>query len=77
MVLLDILYKLTGGNKKLVTAFRVKYLLQLRSKLGDIVELDNLLKKYKFIAPKLVTLVSTVWGRRVGCTKVINFRQIF
>ena len=63
MVLLDILYKLTGGNKRLVTEFRVKYLLQLRSKLGDIVELDNLLKKYKFMAPKLVTLVSTGWGR--------------
>ena len=63
MVLLDILYKLTGGNKKLVTEFRVKYLLQLRSKLGDMVELDNLLKKYKFMAPELVTLVSTVKGQ--------------
>ena len=57
-ILLDILYKITGLNKSLVTTFRINYLLKLRSKCGEIPELDNLLKKYKMLMPHLITVVS-------------------
>ena len=57
-VLLDILYKVTGSKKNLVTTFRAKYLLQLRSKYGELAELENLVKKYKMLMPHLVVQVS-------------------
>ena len=63
-VLLDILYKITGQNKNEVTTFRVKHLLQLRLKHGEIAELENLLKRYKMLNPSLI-------GERLKNTKTV------
>ena len=59
-ILLDILYKVTGLNKNLVTSFRVSHLLELRSKYGEMSELENLLKKYKMLKPDLLIIVSKI-----------------
>ena len=43
-----------------MTSFRIKRLLDLRSKCGEYPELENLLKKYKMLMPHLITMVSKI-----------------
>jgi hypothetical protein len=57
-IVFDILYKVTGLNKSLVTAFRIRQLTYLHSKYGEMPELENLMKKYKMLKPHLVKTVS-------------------
>ena len=60
-LVLDILFKLTGHNKDLVTPWRIKRLLQLRENIeitqhSKNVQLENLLIRLKDLRPNNVTL---------------------
>lgn len=54
--LYDLLYKLTGNDKRLVTSWRVRLLLHHRAKFGINPTLEHLLHKCQQLRPDLVTI---------------------